>query len=48
MTQKVPIDLVHELEDGEALQRLTAMEVNEALGCLRPRLRELMKALPPS
>ena len=34
-------DLVHELEDAGELERLAAMEVNEALGYLWPRLQEL-------
>jgi tRNA(adenine34) deaminase len=40
------IDLVHELEDGGELKRLTALEVNEALGYLWPRLRDLIEILP--
>ncbi|MGD0065055.1 MAG: hypothetical protein ABSB76_16610 [Streptosporangiaceae bacterium] len=34
-------DLVHELEDGGEAERLAAMEVDEALGYLWPRLEEL-------
>jgi tRNA(adenine34) deaminase len=34
-------DLVHELEDGREVERLAAMEVDEALGYLWPRLRKL-------
>ena len=33
-------DLVHDLEDGGEAERLAAMEVNEALGYLWPRLDE--------
>ena len=39
------IDLVHDLEDGGEAQRLAAMEVNEALGYLWPRLRELTEVM---
>jgi hypothetical protein len=41
-------DLMHELEDGGEAQRLAAMEVNEALGYLWPRLQELTKVVPAS
>jgi tRNA(Arg) A34 adenosine deaminase TadA len=41
-------DLVHELEDRREVERLVAMEVNEALGDLWPRLQELTAALPAS
>jgi hypothetical protein len=34
-------DLVHELADGGEVERLAAMEINEALGYLWPRLQEL-------
>jgi tRNA(Arg) A34 adenosine deaminase TadA len=40
-------DFVHDLEDGGEVERLAAMEVNEALAYLWPRLQELMKTLPP-
>jgi len=33
------IDLVHELEDGGEVERLAAMEVDDALGYLWPRLQ---------
>jgi len=39
-------DLVHELEDNGEVERLTAMEVNEALGYLWPQLQGLVKAMP--
>jgi hypothetical protein len=35
------VSLVHELEDGRGVEHLAAMEVNEALGYLWPRLQEL-------
>ena len=38
-------DLVHELEDGREVERLAAMEVDEALGYLWPRLQELTRVL---
>ena len=41
------IDLVHDLEDGGEAQRLAAMEVNEALGHLWPRLQELTEVIGP-
>ena len=41
-------DLVQELEHGGELERLSAMEVNEALGSLWARLQELMEVLPAS
>ena len=41
-------DLVHELEDGGEVEHLAAMEVNQALGYLWPRLQELTKAMPTS
>jgi hypothetical protein len=41
------VDLVHELEDGVAAERLAAMEVNEALGYLWPRLQELTEVIGP-
>jgi hypothetical protein len=41
-------DLVHELEDGGEVERLAAMEVNEALGYLWPRLQELTEVMPAS
>ncbi len=41
-------DLVHELEDGGEAGRLPAMEVNEALGYLWPRLQELTEVMPAS
>jgi tRNA(Arg) A34 adenosine deaminase TadA len=41
-------DLWHELEDGGEADRLAAMEVNEALGYLWPRLQELTAVLPAS
>jgi hypothetical protein len=41
-------DLMHELEDGGEAQRLAAMEVNEALGYLWPRLQELTKVVSAS
>jgi hypothetical protein len=40
------VDLVHELEGGGEVERLTAMDVVEGLGYLWPRLRELTKVLP--
>jgi len=40
-------DLVHELDDGGDVGRLAAMEVNEALGYLWPRLQELTGVMPP-
>jgi hypothetical protein len=40
------IDLVRELEGAGEVPRLGAMEVGEAFGYLRPRIRELMKILP--
>jgi len=40
-------DLVHELEDGGEAERLAGMEVNEALGYLWPRLRELREVTGP-
>jgi tRNA(adenine34) deaminase len=41
-------DLVHELEDGGETERLAAMEVDEALGYLWPRLQELTEVMPAS
>lgn len=41
-------DIVHELEDSGEAERLTGMEVHEALGYLWPRLRELTEVIPPS
>jgi tRNA(Arg) A34 adenosine deaminase TadA len=41
-------DLVHELEDAGEDEHLAAMEVNEALGYLWPRLRELADVMPAS
>ncbi len=41
-------DLVHELEDDGEVERLAAMEVNEAFGYLWPRLQELTKTMPAS
>jgi hypothetical protein len=41
------VDLVHRLEDGGEAERLAAMEVNEALGYLWPRLRELTEVMRP-
>jgi tRNA(Arg) A34 adenosine deaminase TadA len=41
------VDLAHELEDGGEGERLAAMEVNEALGYLWPRLRELTEVMGP-
>jgi hypothetical protein len=38
--------LVHELEGGGEVERLTAMDVIEGLGHLWPRLQELTKVLP--
>jgi len=38
-------DLVHELEDGGEAERLAAMEVDEALGYLWPRLEELTELM---
>lgn len=40
------VDLVHELQDGGEVERLAAMEVDEALGYLWPRLRELTEVPP--
>jgi tRNA(Arg) A34 adenosine deaminase TadA len=40
--------LVHELQDDGEDKRLAAMEVNEALGYLWPRLQELTEVLPAS
>jgi tRNA(adenine34) deaminase len=40
------VDLVHSLEDGGEKERLAAMEVDEALGYLWPRLQELRKTMP--
>jgi tRNA(Arg) A34 adenosine deaminase TadA len=40
-------DLAHELEDGGEAERLAAMEVNEALGYLWPRLQELAEVPDP-
>jgi hypothetical protein len=40
-------DLVHELEDGGETERLAAMEVDEALGYLWPRPRELREVMGP-
>lgn len=37
-------DLVHELENGREVARLAAMEVDEALGYLWPRLHELTQS----
>jgi len=42
------VDLVHELEDCGEAERLAAMEVNEALGYLWPRLQELRELMPAS
>ena len=42
------VDLVHELEDRGDAVRLAAMEVNEALGYLWPRLQELREVMPLS
>jgi tRNA(adenine34) deaminase len=42
------VDVVHALEDGGEAERLAAMEVNEALGYLWPRLRELREQMPAS
>jgi tRNA(Arg) A34 adenosine deaminase TadA len=39
------VDLVHELEDDGEDERLAAMEVNEALGYLWPRLQDLTKVM---
>jgi hypothetical protein len=39
--------MVHELEGGGEAERLAAMEVNEALGYLWPRLQELAEVLDP-
>jgi tRNA(adenine34) deaminase len=39
-------DLVHELERGDEMERLAAMDVVEGLGYLWPRLQDLTKALP--
>jgi hypothetical protein len=39
------VDLVHELEDGREVERLAAMEVDEALGYLWPRLQKLTGVL---
>jgi tRNA(Arg) A34 adenosine deaminase TadA len=36
------VDLAHELEDSGEVPRLTALEVGEAFGYLRPRLLELV------
>jgi tRNA(Arg) A34 adenosine deaminase TadA len=41
-------DLVHELEDAGEDERLAAMKVDEALGYLWPRLRELTEVMPAS
>jgi tRNA(adenine34) deaminase len=41
------VDLAHELEDSGEAQRLAAMEVNEALGHLWPRLQELTEIVGP-
>jgi tRNA(Arg) A34 adenosine deaminase TadA len=41
-------DFVHELDNGGELERLAAMEVNEALGYLWPRLQELTEVMPGS
>jgi hypothetical protein len=40
-------DLVRELEDG-VVKRLAAMEVDEALGYLWPKLQELTNVMPAS
>ncbi len=40
-------DLVHEVEDSGEAERLAAMEVNEALGYLWPRLQELTEITGP-
>lgn len=40
------VDLVHELEDADEVERLAAMDVTEGLGYLWPRLQELAKVLP--
>jgi hypothetical protein len=37
--------MVHELEDGGEAERLAAMEVNDALGYLWPRLQELTEVM---
>jgi hypothetical protein len=42
------VDLVRELEHGGEAERLAAMEVNEALGHLWPRLQELRELMPAS
>ena len=42
------VDLVHELEDCGEAERLAAMEVDEALGYLWPRLQELRELMPAS
>ena len=42
------VDLVHELDGDGEVERLAAMEVNEALGYLWPQLQELTKAMPAS
>jgi tRNA(Arg) A34 adenosine deaminase TadA len=42
------IDLVRELEDGGEADSLAAMEVDEALGYLWPRLLELTQVMPAS
>ena len=39
------IDFAHELEDGGEAESLAAMEVDEALGYLWPRLRELTEVM---
>jgi tRNA(adenine34) deaminase len=39
------VDLVHEMEDGREVERLAAMEVDEALEVLWPRLQELTGVL---
>jgi tRNA(Arg) A34 adenosine deaminase TadA len=41
-------DLVHELDEIGEAERLAAMEVNEALGYLWPRLQELTEVMPAS
>ena len=47
MGEEPMLDLVHELEDGGEAERLAAMEVNEALGYLWPRLQELADTVEP-
>jgi tRNA(Arg) A34 adenosine deaminase TadA len=42
------VDLVHDLEDDGEVERLAAMEINEALGYLWPQLQKLTKTMPAS